>query len=390
MATKDDSQPSERLQQAMKLLADEVRERLDRHPLGHLVAGRGDRLDVGLSVPTALKEGTLERAGRAAEEAVQEAIQSLVAHSARFQPGRVFCLRCQSAVCEHSAPQSNRQVFTGYASTGVPRFADLGQWLLARRDPRVDLLYRESPQLLATISPGAELTGELLPVFLQNESGYKLHGQVAVGWYPTPTGNGHREPLAVSFQVLSSRSRGGRRRFGLNVIGTGPGGQPLEHLYDRVGEIPWSGSVRWAQTVLGSIEHQLERAPRTPPQVVDQRIEGLVSALARRLEKGWRGEERKTQHARVRHREGDRPTRMALADFARATPENLLFDTRRETLVVVGDRGRAHVFNKEGKLVTSIRYNPAVIEKRRQNGMWRPAAREEVDEVRQRLDVSNG
>ena len=397
MATKDDSQPSERLQQAMKLLADEVRERLDRHPLGHLVAGRGDRLDVGLSVPTALKEGTLERAGRAAEEAVQEAIQSLVAHSARFQPGRVFCLRCQSAVCEHSAPQSNRQVFTGYASTGVPRFADLGQWLLARRDPRVDLLYRESPQLLATVSPGAELTGELLPVFVQNESGYKLHGQVAVGWYSissavpgaAPTGNGHREPLAVSFQVLSSRSRGGRRRFGLNVIGTGPGGQPLEHLYDRVGEIPWSGSVRWAQTVLGSIEHQLERAPRTPPQVVDQRIEGLVSALARRLEKGWRGEERKTQHARVRHREGDRPTRMALADFARATPENLLFDTRRETLVVVGDRGRAHVFNKEGKLVTSIRYNPAVIEKRRQNGMWRQAVREEVDEVRQRLDVSN-
>lgn len=79
---------------------------------------------------------------------------------------------------------------------------------------------------------------------------------------------------------------------------------------------------------------------------------------------------------------------MAMADFARATPENLLFDTRRETLVVVGDRGRAHVFNREGKLVTSIRYNPAVIEKRRQNGMWRPAAREEVEEVRQRLELS--
>jgi hypothetical protein len=393
MPERDDSPPNERLQQALKLLADEVRERLERHPLGHLVAGRGDRIDLHLPVPTALKEGTLERAGRAAGEAVQEAIQSLVAHSAHFQPGRVFCLRCQSAACEHSAPAGNRQVFTGYASTGVPRFADLGQWLLARRDPRVDLLYRETPQLLATVSPGAELTGELMPMFLQNEpggvGGYHLHGQVAVGWYPTgPIGNGHREPLAVSFQVISSRARNGRRRFGLNVIGTGPAGQPLEHLYDRIGEIPWSGSVRWAQAVLASIEHQLERAPRTPPHVVDQRIEGLIAALARRLEKGWRGEERKTQHARVRHREGDRPTRMALADFARATPENLLFDTRRETLVVIGDRGRAHVFNREGKLVTSIRYNPAVIEKRRQNGMWRPAAREEVEEVRQRLDVS--
>src|SRR6187549_1395901 len=88
---------NDRLQQVMKLLADEVRERLERHPLGHLVAGRGDRLDVRLAVPTALREGTIERAGLAAEESVQGAIQSLVAHSARFQPGRVFCLRCQSA-----------------------------------------------------------------------------------------------------------------------------------------------------------------------------------------------------------------------------------------------------------------------------------------------------
>jgi hypothetical protein len=378
-----DDPPSERLRQVMKLLADEVRERLERHPLGHLVAGRAERVDVRLAVPTALREGTLERAGRAAEESVQEAIQGLVAHGARFQPGRVFCLRCQSAACEHSAPAGNRQVFAGYGSTGVPRFVDLGQWLLERRDPRVDLLYREPPQLLATVTPGAELTSELLPVFLQHESGYRLHGQVAAGWYPAPDPtNGHRHPLAVSFQVISSRARGGRRRFGLNVIGVGPGGAPLEHLYDRLGEIPWSGSVRWAQTVLGSIEHQLERAPRTPPNVVDQRIEGLVTALARRLEKGWRGDDRRTQHAKARHREGDRPTRMALADLARARPEDLLFDTRRETLVVVGDHGRAHVFNREGKLVTSIRYNPAVIEKRRQNGMWRPAAQEEVEGVR--------
>ena len=52
---------SDRLQQIMKLLSEEVRERLERHPLGHLVAGRGDRLDVRLAVPTALREGTIER-----------------------------------------------------------------------------------------------------------------------------------------------------------------------------------------------------------------------------------------------------------------------------------------------------------------------------------------
>ena len=373
----------DRLHQVMKLLADEVRERIDRHPLGHLLAGRGEPLDLHLAVPTALREGRLDQASREAEEAVQAAVQSLIEHTSVFQPGRVYCLRCQSSRCEHAAPADSRQVFIGYGSTGVPRFRDLGQWLLERRDPRVDLLYREPPQLVATVTSETDLAGELLPAFRQG--GYRIHGQVAVGWYRSPGSNGDRRPMAVSFQVISSRPREQRRRFGLNVIGSGPQGEPLDHVFDRLGEIPWGDPVRWAQTVLGGIEHQLARSPRMPGKVVDQRIEGLINALARRIEKGWRSKERRTQHGQRRHDEGDRPTRMAFADLARATPEDLLVDTRRETLVVVGDRGRAHVFNQDGKLVTSVRYTPAAIEKRRQKGIWRTAAAEEGEALRKRI-----
>jgi hypothetical protein len=307
-----------------------------------------------------------------------------------FQPGRIFCFRCQSAGCEHAAPAEGRQVFTGYRGTGAPRFQDFGQWLLQRRDPRVDLLYREPPQLAAVVSPGAELTADLFPAF--RETSHQLHGQVAVGWYLAPdlSAPGHRRPMAVTLQVISSRPQGRkRRRFGLNVLGTGPSGEPLDHLWDRSGEIPWGDAVRWTQTVLGGIEHQLAKAPRTPEAAVEARIDGLLQALGRRLEKGFRGKERRTRHAQERHRDGDRPTRMALADLARATPENLLVDTRRETLVVVGDRGRAHVFNQQGKLVTSVRYNPASIEKRRQNGLWRPGAAEELRSLRERVAASN-
>lgn len=389
---------SDRILQAMKLLADEARERIDLHPLGHLLAGRGEPLDLHLAVPTALREGRLEQMSRDAEEAIQTALQDLIQHTAVFQPGRIFCFRCQSAECEHAAPPDGRQVFTGYRGTGAPRFQDFGQWLLQRRDPRVDLLYREPPQLVALASPGGELSADLLPECRQG--GYRLHGQVAVGWFQAPDAAipGLRRPIAVTFQVISSRvaraamgSNGHRRRFGLNVIGTGPNGEPLDHLWDRLGEIPWGDSVRWAQTVLGGIEQQLARAPRTPDRAIEPRIEGLLNALARRLEKGSRGKERRTQHAQQRHREGDRPTRMALADLARATPDNLLVDTRRETLVVVGDRGRAHVFNQAGKLVTSVRYNPAIIEKRRQNGHWRVAAADEVRVLRERVaESTNG
>jgi hypothetical protein len=118
---------------------------------------------------------------------------------------------------------------------------------------------------------------------------------------------------------------------------------------------------------------------------LEQRLDGILAGLSRRLEKGFRGKERRTRHAERRHAEGDRPTRMALADLARAAREDLLFDTRSEALVVVGDRGRAHLFSLEGKLVTSVRYNPASIEKRRQSGLWRPAAEDEVRSLKTRL-----
>ena len=375
----------DRMHHLMKLLTDEVRERIDKHPLGHLLAGRGEPLDLHLTVPTALREGRLDQAAREAEEAVQAAVQALIEHNSVFQPGRVFCLRCQSSRCEHAVPGDPRHVFIGYAGTGVPRFRDFGQWLLEQRDPRVDLLYREPPQLVAAVSLEQDLAGDLLPVY--KDQGYRIHGQVSVGWYRSPDPNGpagHRRPLAVSFQVISSRPNGQRRRFGLNVIGSGPDGIPLEHLWDRMGEIPWNDPVRWTQSVLTGIEHQLAQAPRTPGRVVDQRIDGLVNALARRLEKGARGKERRTRHAQQRHQEGDRPTRMALADLARATPESLFFDTRRETLIVLGERGRTHVFNRDGKLVTSVRYETAAIEKRRNQGIWRPAAAGEVAALREK------
>jgi hypothetical protein len=382
----DRNDRDERLREALELLASEVRERIDRHPLGHLIAGRGEPLDLRLAVPTSVREGSLERAGRDASEAIQESLQALLAHSAVHQPGRVYCLRCGTASCAHALPAEGRQVFTGYGPTGLPRYRDFGQWLLERHDPRVDLLYREPQQLVALVSPESELTDNLIPR-VGERVGYRLHGQVAVGWYRDRASGGVPRAFAVSFQILSSRPDGGRRRFGLNLIGTGPEGEPLENLFDRVGEIPWADPVRWAQTALDGIELAANDrgGRRIAVEVVEQRLEGILGGLARRLDKGFRGKARRTGHAERRHAEGDRPTRMALADLARAAREDLLFDTRSDTLVVVGDRGRAHVFSLEGKLVTSVRYNPASIEKRRQNGLWRPAAEEEVRSLKTRL-----
>lgn len=376
----------DRLEQALELLASEVRERIERHPLGHLVAGRGEHLDVRLLLPTALRNGQLARDGESLSEALDAALGALLAHGAVFQAGRVLCLRCGTARCGHAVPGDCRQVFAGWGSTGLPRFVDFGQWLLARRDPRLDLLYREPPQLLAVEVSEEELAGSLLPAFAKAEAGYRVHGQVAAGWFqgPDPAASpGARVPFAVTFQILSTQAPGGRRRFGVNVLGLGPGGEPLAHLYDRLGEIPWYDAVQWTQSVLASIEAK----KKLPRDLLDKRLAGLVGALARRLDKGVRGKERRTAHGELRHRDRERPTGMALPDLAHATPENLLFDVRRETLVVVGDKGRAHVFSLRGKLITSVRYSPAAIERRRGNGTWRPATPEEVAQVRSGVET---
>lgn len=376
-----------RLADAVRLLAEELRRRAVRHPHGHLVGRRDEAVAVRLDVPFG---GGADAAGAAVERldvALDAALAGLLSHRAAFVPGRAYCLRCREAECEHAEAPSPRHVFTGYGPSGMPRFGDFGQWLLDRGDTRVDRLYDERAELLAHVASGAELTADLLPAFRDRRARFRLHGQVAAGWYRVRGDGGSDDPFAVTFQVVSTMAGRGRRRFALNVCGRAPGGGALTALRERLGAIPWSGSVRWAQSVLARIEqeHAGRRGPRGGGQKLDRRVDGLLAGLARRIERGERSRGRRTRHAEERHAEGTRPTRMALTDLARAGEEQLLLDARRGTLVVVGERGRTHFFNEAGKLVTSVRYPPAAIARRRRSGRWTAAPTERVDRLRERL-----
>ncbi len=376
----------DRLAQALELLADEVRARLDRHPGGYLAAGRGDAVAIVLDLPTDRREGQLPAARRAAEAALDEAIDDLVRHRAAFQPGRVLCLRCGGASCEHAAPSDGRKVFAGWGPTGLPKFVDFGQLLLERRDPRVDALFRdsnpksnrESPVLVTWIASERELCGALLPAFAKREERYHLWGQLAAGWFQGRDAAGFERPLALCFQVVSTAGLRGRPQFGLNVIGVGPEGDPLELQLDRLGALPWADSVRWAQGAIATLRGDRGALPGS---ALHGRIEGVLLGLARRLERHRRATTRRTHHAEERHSAGERPTSQAYADLASATAAAFFVDLRRDTLAVVGERGRAHVFNRAGRHVTSIRLPPGGAEKRRERGLWRSAKPEEVQEL---------
>lgn len=376
----------EAIREALRLLLVQARARADRHPFGHLLPRHGARLELKLDLPLSAVDVTPEALDALADEfsaRLDERVNELLAHAAVFVPGRVVCLRCQGATCAHSAPLDPRHVFGGYGPTGMPRFVEFGQMLLARRDPRVEDLYDEDASRLVTVELSEkELTAELLPSFRDARREYRAHGAVAAGWYRIPDETGRRQALAITIEVHSSRPRAGRRRLGINVLGVGPGGESLETLQDRIGLLPWTPAVRWGQSALNAIAAEA----RMPEGVLARRVEGLLGGLSRRIARVQRARDRRTQHAENRHETGARPTGMAMLDLSRAEDADILVDTRRKTLVVLGDRGRAHVFNEDGKHVTSVRYPPQTIARRRESGLWRQATAQEAALFRARAE----
>ena len=94
--------------------------------------------------------------------------------------------------------------------------------------------------------------------------------------------------------------------------------------------------------------------------------------MAENLERGDRQSQRRTKHAEER-REDRRPVSKAMDDVRAATPEKLFYDERSQALVVVGEKGRAHVFNDEGRHVTSFTLKQDGIDFRLRNKRWRIA-----------------
>lgn len=319
------------------------------------------------------------------ERQLETEIASHLAHNAILKPGHVYCLRCTSTDCEHAVASDERQVFAGYGPSGMPRFLDFGQWLLERQSPNLDHLYQKPPRLATDVISGHDLHAQLLPAFRDLKTHFRMHGQVTAGWYRLPRADGRLGSVALTFQVLSSikgaSRQKGRRRLGLNLLLKGFDGESIETLYDRLDELPWAPAVQWSQEALESIERSQGKKGATP-QAIERRIEGVLQGIARRLQHDRRAREKRTQHAEQRHQEGDRPTRLAHRDLAAAKDDRIFFDNRTQALVVLGPRGRAHVWSPTGKLVTSLRASPDAVQRKQKLKIWRPAATDEIVALR--------
>ena len=361
-----------------------TRELLSRREGAHLIEHELDRLV--LDIELSLRDGSRREKAVELRKQIDELLDDAVQHAAVFRPGQAYCHRCATAECEHSAPPSNRHVFVGYAPTGAPKWVDFAQRCLDLRHPEVDRLYDEPPAFVALVHSARELHGGLLQAF--DNGKYALLGQVTAGFFSIPT-HAHegRGVVALSIQAALSRTRRGRPRVGLNVLGRGPGGAGLDLIWERQDELPWRRSVRWAQAAVATLGRA--RHNKHTRAELETRVAGILAGLRRRLERDNRARSRRTGHAQERHQSGGRPTRKAIEDARDASDGAFMHDTRSGVLVVLGDRGRTHFFAPEGKLVSSVRYSREAIARKVKQERWQPATAEQRETLRRTLAGSD-
>ncbi|HZN03169.1 MAG TPA: hypothetical protein VFD06_06235 [Candidatus Polarisedimenticolia bacterium] len=387
--------------QAIERLARDI---LRGRPGAHLLEGRLPVLDLRLSLALAGRPEDAEAFAVSLAAEIERQIDDAIEEQAAFQPGHAWCHRCEASACEHSRPPSSRHVFLGYAPAGAPRWMEFAQYALEARLEGFERLYAEPPAFITVQMDQSDLYGPLLPAF--RSAGRDLLGQLVAGFFPIPARAGEgRGVVALTFQAAVRITSEGRRRIGLNILGTAPHGEDLTLLYERQDDLPWRRAVRWAQAALTTAARDA-RTPRgqrggTAPGdgsggavapgggagegALERRVLGILQGLARRLEQDRRGSGRRTAHAGERHAGGDRPTRKAIDDIRAARADAFLRDDRSGALVVLGDRGRTHFFTPAGRLMSSVRYSREAIVRKQRQGVWRPIAAADARAARERL-----
>ncbi|MBU0676647.1 MAG: hypothetical protein KJ626_00890 [Verrucomicrobia bacterium] len=302
----------------------------------------------------------------------------LVSARGVYQDGRVYCFRTRSALDPASAPPSPLMVFKGYDAMGIPQWHELTQSFIDARDERVDQLYERSPRPLALIAHGNALKSEQLSSFGRASRAYSILAQLVAGYFELDAtgrpGNGIDLRLAVTFQIVETRTADGQFALRLNAICAVPGGGTLEELYAS-GWCEWlKRAQRKAAADLEQIERRVLAARATKNNRTIRRELGRIPAILHTfqvsLERGHRQSRRRTRHVEER-RKDRRPVHMALADVAKARAESLYHDEISDTTVVAGDHGRMHVFSQNGRHVTSFAGNPKSIEFRLRTNRWR-------------------
>ena len=234
--------------------------------------------------------------------------------------------------------------------------------VLTTRPPGLDGLFADPPGVVVLDWEKAALHEERLGHFGENGEGFEVVGQVAIGLLNTDclpgksANDSHRKPLSV--QVIRLCAPRAKMLYQLRLAG-----MRWAEIDGRGATVPQRHPARQLSRALKNARRRLStmirkaRAMERRGENVD--VEGMVdqfiARFANEARRIYKPSVKRTKHAQLRHRGGDRPTSSAWADAREVATDKVLFDTRRETYVVIGKKGRAHVFTQTGRHVTSLR-----------------------------------
>ncbi len=329
------------------------------------------------------------RAEPGLEEQIRNAVRDMVSRVEVYCQGRVYCYRCDSSECAHSVPPQPTSVFGGYAPTGLPRWQELGELLLSLRHPKLDTLYEPGTrELAAAYVDEAFLKGPQLHVFGRHSRAYNILGQVAFGFvrFPASRGEaGEHHRVAFTAQAVESCRMDGSPRLDLNVLGRLWDDSPALHALEgahrsRILDII-AEARRGIQGAAPGTSTWRGRGPGRLHPDVSARAERVLKEMARSLERLGRQAGRRTAHVEERRVE-NRPTSKAMEDACAVPEERLLWDEHKGTVVVLGPRNRIHVFNRDGRHVTSLTLDGEIVQGRLRRRRWRRLSGETLEQFK--------
>jgi len=364
--------------------AETIYERLEKIHLELLRRRSAEPKTVRLELPLAVELHTEDKKGAVRDftekllGALEREVEESIAASSPFLRGRVYCFWCESAGCQHAEPPAPRMVFAGYNPTGIPLWEDFVSLCLRLRDSRIDRLYRTPPVPFSVSLSGSALTRDQLTVFGARSRLFRILSQTMVG-YVSIDGSRVLDRLAVTLQVVSGAGPDGKSRLHLNVVGKTETGEDVWRAVAALPDQRLSDLFDKGARKLRSLSTQRAGPSR------NEAVAGVLKHVAAGVEKICRQETRRTKHARLRHRDRSRPTGAALRDCKNAKAEDFLLDRRRRTVIVLGPHARAHVFNPEGRHVTSLVLKQEELDRRLHTRQWVPLEEEKRGELRERI-----
>lgn len=348
---------------------------------------------LAVSVHLGDADSSVEADARSLVREVERTVRDLVRSALAFRPGRVHCLQCGTSDCPHGSPPSDTMVFAGYGPSGKPRFLEFAHLLLDRGDSRAAWLFGDRPRVVILRMDARDLHRDLLAA-PPPDCPVRLLGQVCAGPLDRSGGPGEEAPerFVLTLQVVETRSAAGRSRLRLNVLGADV--EVLSSWADDTGRDADERVRRLVRRLQGRLDELGRRVARERRRGGGTDLEAALSALLDRtraeMEQAWSGDFGRTRHAMKRHLDGDRPTALALADAREASEDRLRWDGERETVVVLGPKGRTHVFTPDGRHVTSIVLGPGEDRRKANRERWRLLTGPEAARFRQAVSPERG